>query len=282
MHTLPKLLELPEKPAVIIVDNGSDDGTADEVRAMYSSVRVITLSRNAGAAARNVGVQAANTPYVAFADDDSWWEPGALSHAVAVLDAHPRVAVLAGRVLVGRDRVVDPTCIEMAWSPLGAHADLPGPSVLGFIACGAVVRRRAFIEAGGFDEMLQLGGEERLLAIDLAAGGWHLCYCNDIVAIHEPSRIRDRSGRARTVMRNDLWSVWLRRPLRAATRETARVAITATHDRQARRAFYDALRGALTVIKRRQPVPRDLEQQLRVLEDWSGHSRRGSSRGTGR
>ena len=266
MRTLPKLLALPERPAVIMVDNGSDDGTCDAVHDTYPNVRVLALGRNAGAAARNVGVRVASTPYVAFADDDSWWERGALSQAVAVLDAHPRLAVLAGRVRVGQDRIVDPTCIEMACSPLGVRGDLPGPSVLGFIACGAVVRSRAFLAVGGFDEMLQIGGEEGLLAIDLAAAGWQLCYCDSVVAIHEPSRMRDRPGRERVIIRNELWSAWLRRPLPAVTRKTARVALAATYDPQARQALLDALREAPTVVRRRRPVPPYLEGQLRTLE----------------
>src|SRR2546430_10099199 len=36
-----------------------------------------------------------------------------------------------------------------------------------------------------------------LLAIDLAAAGWQLCYCDSVIAIHEPSRMRDRPGRER-------------------------------------------------------------------------------------
>jgi hypothetical protein len=50
--------------------------------------------------------------------------------------------------------------------------DLPGPPVLGFIACGGIVRRAAFLEVGGFNSRLGVGGEEELLAVDLTARGW--------------------------------------------------------------------------------------------------------------
>ena len=54
--------------------------------------------------------------------------------------------------------------------PNGVEPDLPGRSVLGFLACGAVVRRSAFVQAGGFDPVVHFGGEEERLALDLTGG----------------------------------------------------------------------------------------------------------------
>jgi hypothetical protein len=62
---------------VIVIGNGSVDGTAAAVRERHPGVDLIELGANRGAAARNVGMARAGTPYVAFADDDSWWAPGA-------------------------------------------------------------------------------------------------------------------------------------------------------------------------------------------------------------
>src|SRR3954447_17132804 len=76
-----RLVELPERPPVVLVDNGSTDGTADAVRARCPSVDVVALPRNLGAVGRNVGVRRLTTPYVAFCDDDTWWDPGALRRA---------------------------------------------------------------------------------------------------------------------------------------------------------------------------------------------------------
>ncbi len=101
LRTLGRLHELPDRPPVIVVDNASADGSAAAVRDRYPAVTVRMLPRNAGAAARNTGVALAATPYVAFSDDDSWWEPGALSRAAAALDADPGLGLVAARTLVG-------------------------------------------------------------------------------------------------------------------------------------------------------------------------------------
>src|SRR5215207_6683861 len=99
-RTLRELAALPERPEVIVVDNGSRDGTPARAARAHPGARVIALGANHGAAARNAGVEASSGRYVAFCDDDSCWAPGALARAAALLDAHPQIGLLAARVLV--------------------------------------------------------------------------------------------------------------------------------------------------------------------------------------
>jgi GT2 family glycosyltransferase len=266
LRTLTRLRALHEQPLIVVVDNGSSDGTAELVRAHHPGpgIRVVGLRRNLGGAAHTVGARLVDSPYVAFSDDDSWWAPGALGRATELLDRHPRLAVLAARVLVGPEERLDPVCREMADSPLGRAGDLPGPSVLGFIACGVVVRRSTFLEVGGFDARLGVGGEE-LLSVDLAARGWGLAYVDAVVAHHHPSPSRDPSGRRRVQVRNALWSAWLRRPLGGAARQTAQLAALALHQRGVSSGLLLAMLGLPWVLRERRPVPRELEAALRTL-----------------
>ena len=152
----------------------------------------------------------------------------------------------------------------MAASPLAGDALTPGPSVLGFVACGAVVRRSAFLAAGGFEPRLGVGGEEELLAIDLAARGQRLAYVEDVVAIHEPVG-GARPGRERDTLRNGLLVAWLRRPLGDALRHS--VGLLARHGdrRRALGATLDALRASRWAIAERRRVPRALALELRAL-----------------
>ncbi|KWX65682.1 hypothetical protein ASJ79_28320, partial [Mycobacterium sp. NAZ190054] len=208
------LLDTTPSP-IILVDNASRDDsvTVAEHIAAGSGGRltVVELSENLGAVGRNVGVAHCATPYVAFCDDDSWWEPDAPAVAEEVFDAHPSVAVLAGRTLVWPDMREDPIVAELAGSPLGRDPALPGPSVLGFQACSAMVRRSAFQAVGGFSPILHFRGEEQLLALDLATHGWDLCFCDRLTAYHRPSARREPSSAERArVLRNTVLTTWLR------------------------------------------------------------------------
>jgi GT2 family glycosyltransferase len=256
VRTLPR-----HEGPVVLVDNGSTDGTPELVRSRFPHVRVVELGGNRGAPARNVGVEAARTQYVAFADDDSWWAPGALERAADVLDRHRRLALLAGRMTVEPDHRTDPVSEAMAASPLGTAADLPGPSILGFLACGAVVRCDPFLAVGGFDPVVFFMGEEERVALDLAAAGWGLAYVEDVVAHHQPAAGRDRSGRAAGAAGNHLLTAVMRRPL-ASVLATARADLRTPTGRR-------GLRRALPLLplawRHRAVVPADVERALRSL-----------------
>jgi len=259
-RTLDKLAALPERPATIVVDNGSRDQTP-QVAARRSGVAYLRLSGNAGAAARTIGAVAAITPYVAFADDDSWWAPGALRRAASHLERHPRLAVVAARLLVGPEARLDPTCERMRDSPLRRGPGLPGPAVLGFVACAAVVRRSAFLAVGGFHPRFGFGAEEALVSIDLAAAGWDLAYLEDVVAHHHPARAT-RPGRRRTTLRNEVWIAWLRLPGRDALRRLRGIARAGA---PGSRAIAGALAGLPWVLRERHAVSPELARDLRRL-----------------
>jgi glycosyltransferase involved in cell wall biosynthesis len=80
VRTLERMTALPERPPVIVVDNASDDGSAQAASA-FPGVTVIEAPANLGAVGRNVAVREVRSPYVAFCDDDTWWEPGALARS---------------------------------------------------------------------------------------------------------------------------------------------------------------------------------------------------------
>jgi GT2 family glycosyltransferase len=266
LDTLRRLRALPEAPPIVVVDNGSRDGTAAAVRAAFGDVAVLEPGRNLGSAARTAGARALGTPLIAFGDDDSWWAPGALATAQDLFATTPRLGLLAARVLVGDDERLDPTCAVMARSPLRSPGPGLGPAVLGFVACGAVVRRDPFLAVGGFDERYGIGGEERRLAVDLAAAGWALAYAPQVVAHHHPAAADvPRPERVRRQLRNDLWSAWLRRPAGAALRESADL-VRHCPRRQAAPGVLAALRGASWVVRERRPAPAAVERDLRAIQ----------------
>jgi N-acetylglucosaminyl-diphospho-decaprenol L-rhamnosyltransferase len=266
-RTLQRLAGLPERPRVIVVDNASTDGTAQMVRTHHRDVTLLTPGANLGAVGRNLGVRLADTPYVAFCDDDTWYDPGALRCAADVLDAHPTLAVVSASIIVEPDGRLDAICEEMAESPLQRTPGIPGHPLLSFLAGVSIVRRDVFLAAGGFSTRLWLGGEEELLASDIARAGWQMSYVPEIVAHHHASTARDTHLRRRHGIRNTLWFTWLRRPVPSAAVRTVRLLRRLPRDRVTAQGIGDAVRGLPWVLRERNPVPAHLERGYQQLED---------------
>jgi GT2 family glycosyltransferase len=266
LRTLDKLHDLEAPYAIYVIDNASTDGSADAAIERHPDVRVIRLRRNIGAAARNAGVAAAQTPYVAFCDDDTWWAPGALARASKVMDCFPRLAALTACVLVGSEARIDPACARMARSPLPNELGVPGTAVLGCLAGACIMRRSAFMEAGGYQPRFFLGREEALLALDLMAADWHMAYTPSVVVHHHPSALRDATVRRRLLLRNGLWCAWLRRPWKSAMYETARLIRTAMHDPARLRGAADALGAMPWILRNRRVIPPRVERALQLVQ----------------
>jgi GT2 family glycosyltransferase len=259
------LRSMPRHEApVVFVDNGSTDGSVEAVRAAHPDVTVLPLDENVGARARTLGAQRAGTPFVAFADDDSWWAPGHLARAAEIMRAHPRLAVLNARILVGPEERLDPVCAEMAGSPLGTEQDLPGPSLLGFVACGAMVRTEAFLAVGGFDPVVRFPGEEERLSLDLAAAGWGLAYVDEVTVHHHPSTRRDDPAARRTaIWRSKLLTAVMRLPPSDVLR-VVRAGVRAGAPE--RRGLLRALRDLPRAVRHRHRVPGSVLAARRLLE----------------
>jgi GT2 family glycosyltransferase len=258
------LASLPRHEApVVLVDNASTDDTVAAVRAAHPEVTVLALTQNAGALARTLGAAQAATPFLAFADDDSWWAPGDLARAVEVMRAHPRLGLLNARILVGPAETLDPVCTEMAASPLGTEPDLPGPSLLGFVACAALVRTEAFTAVGGFDPVVRFPGEEERLALDLAAAGWGLAYVDTVTVHHHPSPRREPPPvRQAGIWRSRVLTGLMRYPATEVTRQLGRAV-------SAGPVGWRGLAGALprvpAALRRRRVLPASVMHGVREL-----------------
>jgi GT2 family glycosyltransferase len=271
-ETLHRLLDTTSCP-IIVVDNASHDDSRDVTSTISHDhpdgdrVRLVPLTSNQGAVARNIGVAACRTPYVAFCDDDSWWQPDATTIAEDEFDHHADLALLAARTVIEPGGRTDAFSDLLADSPLGRLPGMPGPSVLGFQSCAAVVRKAAFESAGGFSPVLHFRGEEQLLALDLAVAGWWLCYCPAMVAFHRPSPRRQTPAAQRArVLRNDFLTACMRRPPSVCLARAAPLLRAAAHDRAHRRAAAEALARLPAALRNRRVLPPEWERQVRLLE----------------
>ncbi len=173
---------------VIVVDDGSTDGTADHIRSRYPAVRVVGQDNAERGVAYNHGIDLARGRYVAFLDDDDVYEPWHLAQFAAALERRPDGEVFASRAWFwepesGRRRLhqpFDPTTI--------AHDALKGTVVVPQMMIAA---KSALLDVGAFPEdRAVMGAEDWVLLIKLTRRF-------EIVPLPEPSlRIRVHPGRS--------------------------------------------------------------------------------------
>ena len=146
---------------VVLVDNGSTDGSQELVRRDHPEVRLVANESNTGfAPAVNQGAQLAGGRYLALLNNDAVADPEWLATAVAYLEQHPQVACVASLVLTEEGQTVDFAGGELSFYGHGfarkfatAAAELSQTAAPTLFASGGamVTRTDVFLDTGGFD-----------------------------------------------------------------------------------------------------------------------------------
>jgi GT2 family glycosyltransferase len=176
---------------LVMVDNGSSDGSVDLVRERFPSVRVLVNDVNNYCRANNLGIAATDAPYVALLNNDTRVDPDWLGPLVAALEAEPGVAAAGSAIYTagvlasaGHRRTVDfywEDRPEAVATRAGAGAPIDVDSLSG---CAVLYRRRALDQVGPLDERFNLYLEDVDLAIRLRARGWSLVFVPTSVVHH--------------------------------------------------------------------------------------------------
>jgi len=135
---------------LIVVDDGSTDGTAGELAGFGSTVRFISTPKRGVSAARNTGVRASGGRYLAFLDSDDLWKAGKLVRQTAFMEEHPQVQICQTEEIWVRNGIrVNPKLVHR--KPSG---DVFLRSLdLCLVSPSAVMMTRDLFErVGGFDE----------------------------------------------------------------------------------------------------------------------------------
>lgn len=190
---------------VIVVDNGSRDGSMAMVRAEFPAIEVIETGENLGfAQANNLALRRAQGAFFLLLNSDAFPEPDAVGRLVEYLRRHPEVGVVGPRLL-NRDGSLQPSCYRFpspgrAWlENLWVSSLLPPGSFWGDFrrwghdedrevdwVSGAcfLVRREAYAAVGGFDERFFMYQEETDWQRRLRDGGWRIAFTPDARVMH--------------------------------------------------------------------------------------------------
>lgn len=152
---------------IIVVDDGSRDGTRERLEPYTDRIRYIYQDNGGPSSARNTGIRQARGELIGFLDADDLWHPRKLEVQVRFLREHPEIGIVGashtedfGAEWAEVDRPGDPPWRSISYHDLIVKGRF-GPSA-------ALIRRECFDEAGPFDVTLR-GGEDRDMWIRIGA-----------------------------------------------------------------------------------------------------------------
>jgi N-acetylglucosaminyl-diphospho-decaprenol L-rhamnosyltransferase len=183
---------------IVVVDNGSKDGSVSALRAAVPDVRVVRSPGNVGyARAANLGIAASRAPLVAVLNPDTRVDPGTAGVLVERLESQPRVGACGPRIL-NADGSVYPSArrvpsvpvaighgiLGLWWptNPFTARyreldADSSRPRLVDWVSGAAIWLRRDALDAvGGWDERYFMYMEDVDLCWRLRRAGWEIAF----------------------------------------------------------------------------------------------------------
>ena len=219
-ETLRKLTSGIDYPAelieIIVADNASRDGTSEMVRGDFPAVKCLTLPANVGVGGWNHAFEVATGDYLFVLDDDSAPLSG-VSQAIDYLEANARVGILACKVIGG------------AFGTEG-FALRDRQEWVGFIGCGAIIRRALFERIGGFAEWLFIYAHEWEYGLRCLDAGYEIRFFEACVVEHRAAATNRSWHRLITyTFRNELLMVYKHFPRKRVIHYCRVVVLLAVH-----------------------------------------------------
>lgn len=206
---------------VVVVDNGSTDGSQAMLRADFPAVRLIENGANLGLSrASNQGIQATTGRSVLLLNNDTLVNGPSLDAMVAFLDATPGAGAVGGRLLnpdgsfqsafapfsTWREELLIATGLGERLRPgYPSSRAVPDTRAVDWLSSACLLLRRAALdEVGLLDEEYFIYGDEVDLQYRLQRAGWMVYYLPTATTIHYGGRSMDRWRRRKMVYRGRL------------------------------------------------------------------------------
>lgn len=155
---------------LIVVDDGSTDGTASLIRSYLDRITYIVQANGGVAAARNNGIRASHGAFLAFLDSDDLWRAEKLELQVRFADANPQYGLIATEISSFNERGRVPARTKATMYPIKNGMVVEDLLFANWIQTSTVLVRRECLEhAGAFDEGVGQFGEDWLLWMHVAS-----------------------------------------------------------------------------------------------------------------
>ncbi len=264
---------------VIVVDNGSTDGTVEAVRQAFSAVRLVALDRNMGiSSGRNAGIRVARGDFIFCLDSDASPDPDAISNLVRKFQAEPQVGVINSKIVNAYTNTLDNGPGWVYTEKQKAKQDTEFLS-FNFSEGGAAVRKAVFDQVGPFWDLLFFGCEGQELSLRVWDAGYKVLYYPKAIVYHRASpqaRVAD-AERDYLFFRNSLYIYIARYPwwvlLWYAPLKTAVALVRSSkrgYLRRILRALLDVLRQLPVLLEERRPIRSETARLILKMQRQHG------------
>lgn len=181
-----------DKFEVIMVDNGSQDGSLEFTQEFYPQIKILRNDVNNYCRANNLGIKHSKRKYIAFLNNDTRVEPDWLSELIKVIDNDETIGVVGSKILFMDGRINSAGHQELPdfyWQDKGANEKNSGQYDMltdaeSLCGCAVLYRKNIFDRVGDFDEDFNMYLEDVDMAIRIKKNGYRLVYAPKSVVYH--------------------------------------------------------------------------------------------------
>ncbi len=264
-ETLKELLLYPLDFEIIVVDNGSNDGTPEMIKKEFPDIKLISLSKNIGVSAYNKGFFTAKGKYILVLDDDSFPLEGTVEKMIEEFEKDPEIGAVALDVRNyyfyknKKDKKVD--------------SEKNSNYLIGFNGAGVGLRKSLIESIGGYPDEFFLYFNELDLSIRILNEGYKIVWLPGAIVLHKSDEKNRTSERAPFFYTRNLFFIAIKYfPLKMLIPFIIKLSIlTIYHSLEQKtpvyiRALFDSFKKSKIAVEKRIKVKESVISNLKITE----------------